>query len=218
VIVTRHRRRRAHPWRFAGPLLVLVALGGALALPPVQQKIANSPLRPLWIAAGGTGATLARPLTFAAQQQTITDRNREIRTLDAQLETQRKAQADRDAQIQQLQRRLAAAQNVPRPTPVPPAPVTPAPDAFGSRGNGEAPALQGGAPASDDDKRLAATWAAMEPENAAALIERLPDAEVTRVLAVMDPDSAGAIMDALPPAAAARISPAAAQVRGVADR
>ena len=46
----------------------------------------------------------------------------------------------------------------------------------------------------------------MEPEKAAAVLQRLPDDQVSRVLAQMDPDSAGAIMDALPTGVAARLS------------
>jgi flagellar motility protein MotE (MotC chaperone) len=58
----------------------------------------------------------------------------------------------------------------------------------------------------------------MEPERAAAVIQRLPDDEVTRVLGAMEPDSAGEIMNALPPAVAARISRASAQVSATSGR
>jgi len=52
----------------------------------------------------------------------------------------------------------------------------------------------------------------MEPEKAAAMIQRLPDDEVVRVLGAMDPDSAAEILNALPPAVSARLSRDAAQV------
>jgi flagellar motility protein MotE (MotC chaperone) len=58
----------------------------------------------------------------------------------------------------------------------------------------------------------------MEPEKAAAVVQRLPEDAATRVLAQMDADSAGAIMNALPPSVAARISRAVAQVRPGAGR
>ncbi len=215
MIVTRQRRRRAHPERVVIPLLIVVLLGALLALPPVQHVLSSGPLKPLWIAASGAGQTVGRPLTFAAQQQTITDRNREIQTLDAQLEAQRTIAAADDARIQRLQRRLAAVENAPRPTAEPALVRPPAPAPFGAAASGDA--SSNGASAADD-KRLAATWAAMEPEKAAALLVRLPDDQVGPVLAQMDPDSAGAIMDALPPAAAARISRAAAQLRAASDR
>ena len=218
MIVTRRRRRRSHPGRVVIPLLVLVGLGGLFALPPVRQALSTGPLAPVWAGVAGTSSVVARPLTFAAQQQTITDRNRQIRSLDAELESQRQAAAAADARVKQLQRQIAAVQNQPRPTEPPATVVTapPASTAFGtaaSAGTGWSSSAGSG-----DEKRLAETWAAMEPERAALLVQRLPDDEVERVFAQMDPDAAGAIMDALPPAAAARISRATAQYRTVSDR
>ncbi|HZO92344.1 MAG TPA: hypothetical protein VFB22_01125 [Candidatus Baltobacteraceae bacterium] len=215
MIVTRQRRRRSHPGRVVVPLLFVFALCGVLALPPVRQALSSGPLEPVWMSVSGAGSIVARPLTFAAQQQTITDRNRQIRSLDAELESERQTTAAADARVKQLQRRLADVQNEPRPTPAPALVATPPPAPFGGTSTSGAAAP---ATSAADDKRLAATWAAMEPERAAALVQRLPDDEVQRVFAQMDPDAAGAIMDALPPAAAARISRAAAQYRTVSDR
>jgi flagellar motility protein MotE (MotC chaperone) len=212
VIVTRHRKQRHHPARYLIPLGVLVVLAAALAWPPSQRVIANGPLRPVWSAGASTGGVLARPLSFAAQQQTITDRNRQIRDLDAQLERQRQAKADAETRAQELQQQLAALANQPRETPAP------APRRTAAPALGVTPPA-GGAPAgSADERRLAATWAAMEPEKAAAIVQRLPDDAVTRVLAQMDADSAGAILNALPASAAARISRAVAQVPPSAGR
>jgi flagellar motility protein MotE (MotC chaperone) len=205
VIVTRHRKARPHPARVLVPLGVLAVLVAAFAWPPSHRLIADGPLQPVWSATASTGGAIARPLTFAGQQQTITDRNREIRDLGAQLERQRRAQADAEDRAQQLERRLVALANQPHETPAPAPRATAAP-AFGVA------AASGAAPASADARRLAATWAAMEPEKAAAIAQRLPDDAVTRVLAQMDADSAGAIMNALPASAAARISRAVAQV------
>jgi flagellar motility protein MotE (MotC chaperone) len=216
VIVTRHRKQRPHPARVLVPLAVLALLGAALAWPPSQRVIANGPLHPLWSASASTGGVLARPLTFAGQQQTITDRNREIRDLDAQLEAQRRAKADAETRAQQLQQQLTALANQPHETPAP-APrraTAPAPGLGGMGGSAAAGAAAGSA----EDRRLAATWAAMEPEKAAAIVQRLPDDAVSRVLAQMDADSAGAIMNALPASAAARISRAVAQVPPAAGR
>jgi flagellar motility protein MotE (MotC chaperone) len=207
VIVTRHRKPRPHPARILVPLGVLAVLVAALAWPPSHRVIADGPLSPVWSATASTGGVLARPLTFAGQQQTITDRNREIRDLDAQLERQREAKAAAEARTQQLQQQLTALANQPHETPVP-APRSTAASAAGIAGaSGNAATT-----ASADERRLAATWAAMEPEKAAAIVQRLPDDAVTRVLAQMDADSAGAIMNALPASAAARISRAVAQV------
>ncbi|GAC1614114.1 MAG: hypothetical protein NVS4B13_08930 [Candidatus Elarobacter sp.] len=213
MIVTRQRKRRPHLGRLILPLLVLAALVAVLAWPPSQRVIANGPLRPVWTIASNAGGVLVRPLTFASQQQTITDRNREIRDLNGRLEVQRKAKTDADVRAQQFQQQVAALANQPHesPVPAPRARATAAP-----LGLGASPGAA--AAASDEEKRLAATWAAMEPEKAAAIVQRLPDGEVTRVLAQMDADSAGAIMNALPVSAAARISRAVAQVQPASSR
>jgi hypothetical protein len=206
VIVTRRRKPQSHPGRYLIPLAVLAVLGFLLGWPPSQRVIANGPLRPIWNA----GVVVTRPLSFAGQQQTITDRNREIRDLNDRLERQRLAKADADARAQQQQQQVTALANQPHAAPVvlPRAAATPG---FGSA------SASAGAP-SGDEKRLAATWSAMEPERAAAVVQRLPDDEVVRVLAAMDADSAGAIMNALPASVAARISRAVAQVQPASSR
>ena len=217
MIVTRHRKARPHPARVLVPLAVLAVLVAAFAWPPSQRVIANGPLHPLWSASASTGGVLARPLTFAGQQQTITERNRQIRDLGAQLERQRQAKADAETRAQELQQQLAALANQPHETPAPAPRRTAAPALGAAPGAGSAGAGSAAA-GSADERRLAATWAAMEPEKAAAIVQRLPDEAVTRVLAQMDADSAGAIMNALPASAAARISRAVAQVPLAAGR
>lgn len=207
MIVTRHRKSRPHPARIVVPLVLVAMAVAAFTWPPSHRFIANGPLHPVWSAAATTGGAIARPLTFAGQQDTITERNRRIRQLDAELERQRQAKADADTRAQELQQQLTALANQPHDTPAP------APRATAAPNRGLTTALGGSAAAaSADDRRLAATWAAMEPEKAAAIVQRLPDDAVTRVLAQMDADSAGAIMNALPASAAARISRAVAQV------
>ena len=205
MIVTRHRKARPHPARYLVPLGALAVAAAVLLWPPSQRVIANGPLHPVWSATANAGGVIARPLSFAGQQQTITERNREIRDLDAQLELQRQAKAAAEARTQQLAQQLTALANQPRETPAP------APRATVAAGPGIA-AASGNPATGADARRLAATWAAMEPEKAAAIVQRLPDEAVTRVLAQMDADSAGAIMNALPASAAARISRAVAQV------
>ena len=151
------------------------------------------PLRPAWNAGADAGAVLTRPLTFAGQQQAIADRNREIRDLDARLDQERRAQAEADARAQALQQHLTTLSEQPAPVAAPPRPVPTAVAASAPAANAET-------------RRLAATWAAMEPEKAAAVVQRLPEDQVSRVLGQMDADSAGAILNALPPGNAARIS------------
>jgi flagellar motility protein MotE (MotC chaperone) len=201
VIVTRQRKRRAGIGRFLFPLAILAALGFALGWPPSQHAIANGPLKPAWKMGAGVAKVVTRPFTFAAQQQSIADRNRRIRDLTARLERQRQATLDAQDRADEVQAQLVAAVNQPHVAPLP------APRVMrGAARIASSPSSAAG------DRRLAATWAAMQPENAAAVAQRLPDVQVSRVLAQMDPDSAGAIMDALPAQVAARLSRAVAQV------
>jgi flagellar motility protein MotE (MotC chaperone) len=205
VIVTRQRKRRRGMTGYIVALGAVAVLGLLIGFPPTHHFLAYGPLAPVWNTGAQGVAVVSRPLTFAAQQQVITEKNRAIRELDGRLETQRQAKAAAEARAAQLQHQIDTAAAQPAPTPVP-APVrTTAP----AGADFAAPA---GAQSTDALKRLAATWAAMEPEKAAAVVQRLPDDEVTRVLALMDADAAAGILNALPPAVAARISRASTQV------
>jgi hypothetical protein len=215
VIVTRHRRRRSNLGRFLLPLTALAALAVALVWPPSHDAIANGPLKPAWVAGANVFATVSTPFRFAAQQQTITERNQTIRDLNSRLEAQRAAAAAGDARVQQLQQQASALNNQPHPTPLPAVRPTAAPAGVAAA---LAPAGGQAAPASDSDRRAAATWAAMEPEKAAAIVQRLPDEQVVRVLALMDADSAAQIMNVLPANVAARLNRTAAQVGAAANR
>jgi flagellar motility protein MotE (MotC chaperone) len=214
VIVTRQRRRRSNLGRFALPLLALAALAVALMWPPSHDAIANGPLKPVWTVAGRVLGTVSTPLHFAAQQQQITERNQQVRDLNARLEQQRSTAAADDAKVQQLQQQISALANQPHPTPLPSVRPT---QAAGAAGLGVALGGQS-APVSDGDRHLAATWAAMEPEKAAAIIQRLPDDEVVRILALMDADAAAQIMNALPANVAARLSRVSPQVGTTTNR
>jgi flagellar motility protein MotE (MotC chaperone) len=213
VIVTRQRKKKPNYKPLLIPLALVAIVSGALSRSPSHAFIVDGPLKPLWVALG----PVVRPLTFAGQQETINERNREIRDLSAQLEQQRQEKSGDDARVQQLQQQLAALESRPKtatPSPAPrrTAPATPA-TALAASGS-----ATGGAAASEDEKRIAATWAAMDPEKAAAVVQRLPDAEVVRVLAAMDPDSAAGILNALPAAVAARLTRTGAQVSPSANR
>jgi len=225
VIVTRRRRRRLRLGRFLRPLLALVALAVALAWPPSHNAIANGPLKPVWTAAGGVLGVAARPLTFAAQQQSLTDRNREIRALNGQLEQSRQAQSADDARVAQMQQQVDTLTRQPRPTvaPLPRPTGATAGVSGGANGAGAAVAQTAGASEvesapTDAEKRLGETWAAMDPEKAAAVAQRLPIDEVSRILRSMDPDEAAEILNALPAKVGAQVSAAVAQVPGPSRR
>jgi uncharacterized coiled-coil protein SlyX len=214
VIVTRRRRRRSNLRRLLLPLTALAALAVALMWPPSHDAIANGPLKPVWAVGARVLGTVSTPFHFAAQQQTITERNQTIRDLNGRLEQQRAAVAAADARVQQLQQQVGSLNGQPHPTPIPSIRPTTAPAGAAAL----APAGGQAAAASEGDRRAAATWAAMEPEKAAAIVQRLPDEQVVRVLALMDADSAAQIMNVLPVNVAARLSRAAAQVGASANR
>ncbi|MEO7040330.1 MAG: hypothetical protein ABI186_09905 [Candidatus Elarobacter sp.] len=211
MIVTRQRPRGGTARRLILPAVALVVLGIALAWPPSHRVIADGPLKPVWAALANGSAQLARPLSVVAVQQRVNDRDRTIRGLDAELEKQRRAQSDADGRVRRLQEQISELSSQPQPAPAPAPRLRAAPNApFPVAGTGSTRAA--------GEKRLAATWSAMDPDKAAAVVQRLPLDEATRVLAAMDPDSAGAILDALPSGVAARISRAVAQVATATDR
>jgi flagellar motility protein MotE (MotC chaperone) len=55
-------------------------------------------------------------------------------------------------------------------------------------------------------KRTADYWAAMDPENAAKVAQRLPTSYVARILALMPTEAAGTLLDNLPPTFAAKLT------------
>jgi uncharacterized coiled-coil protein SlyX len=210
VIVTRKRRRRLHLGRYLLPLAAIAALVFALTWAPSHNAIANGPLKPAWQVGERVFLAVSTPLRFAAQQQTITERNQQVRDLNVRLEQARAQTASGEAKVQQLQQQIATLANQPHPTPIPAVRPSAAPP--GTVGAAPAVGAAQPAPVTDADRRLAATWAAMDADKAAAIAQRLPDDQVVRVLGAMDADDAAQIMNALPAAVAARLSRAAPQV------
>jgi len=182
------------------PIAAIAMLIIALTWPPSRNVIANGPLRPVVNVADSIWSVVSRPLTFAYQQQQITDRNVQVKTLNDKLETDRKAADAKDAQIASLQKQIAAIQNQPAASPSPLA------SGAAAAGAGAAPGAASSPAAGSDAISLAAKqWSAMDPERAAALVQKLPAAYDAQVFAQMSPDNVGPIMDALPSAFAAEI-------------
>jgi hypothetical protein len=77
---------------------------------------------------------------------------------------------------------------------------------FGSGSNVVLAGSDLSANATPDMKRTADYWAAMDPENAAKVVVRLPTPYVARILALMPPEAAGTILDNLPPSFAAKLT------------
>jgi membrane-associated HD superfamily phosphohydrolase len=202
MIVTRQRKQKKSSLPILLPIAAIAMLVIALTWPPSRNFITNGPLKPVATVFDTIWGTISRPLTFAYQQQQITDRNQQIKQLNDQLEVDRKAAADQDAQVQQLQKQIADINNQPEPTPAP-AVAQPAAAPGGAAAAGGAAGTTATVP--DAIRLAAAQWSAMDPGKAAALVQTLPAAYVSSVFAQMSPDSVGPIMDGLPPKVAALI-------------
>jgi flagellar motility protein MotE (MotC chaperone) len=198
MIVTRQRKQKKSSLPILLPIAAIAMLVVALTWPPSRNFITNGPLKPVATVFDTVWGTVSRPLTFAYQQQQITDRNEQIKELNDKLEADRKAAADKDAQVAALQKQIAdaAAQPEATATPAAAAPV---------RGAAGAPGAAAAATVPDTVRLSAQQWSSMDPGKAAALVQKLPAAFVSSVFAQMSPDSVGPIMDALPPKVAALI-------------
>jgi hypothetical protein len=205
MIVTRQRKKKQSNLPILLPIAAIAMLAIALTWPPSRNFITNGPLKPVATVFDGVWGTVSKPLSFAYQQQQITDRNQSIKDLNDKLEADRKAQDDKDAQISQLQKQITAANAEPaEPTPPGAGPIAGGP-AGASAAGGAAGAAPSQPTASEAVRRDAQQWSAMDPETAAALVQKLPTNFVSTVFAQMSPDSVGPIMDALPPKVAALI-------------
>jgi len=203
MIVTRQRKKKQSNLPILLPIAAIAMLAIAVTWPPSRNFITTGPLKPVATVFDGVWGVVSVPLTMAYKDQQITGLNTQVVQLHGQLETDRKTSDAKDAQITALQKQIAAIQAQPDDsTPAPAAPL-PAPPA-GSAGAAAGAANQQPA-VSDDVRRAAAQWSAMDPETAAALVQKLPTNYVSAVFAQMSPDSVGPIMDALPAKVAALI-------------
>ena len=192
MIVTRQRKQKRSSLPILLPIAAIAMLAVALGWPPSRNIIMNGPLKPFTNIVLSFWGTVSRPLTFAGQQQHITDQNIQIKQLNDRLESERKNTADKDQQVQQLQRAVVAAQQQPEaPTPSPPPVVR----ATAGAGGVALPAVS---PEQAALQKTGQQWAAMDPEKAAALVGTLPNDYVAKVFAQMAPDDVGPIMEQLP--------------------
>lgn len=218
MIVTRQRRKPFPFKRLILPLVAIALIAFAFVWPPSRNVIMNGPAAPAARAVGNAYDNAAQPFHFAAQNQVITDRNRQIEALQTQLTQAQSDAADKtklvaslQTQIAQLQTQAASARSASTPNPARssgPAAAAGAPEGAFSSTTAQGGYTQGdlSAGASADIRRTGAYWSSMEPENAAKLAQRLPTSYVARVFAQMSPNDVGAILDALPPAYAAKLT------------
>lgn len=193
------------------PVAAIGALAGAIAWPPSHKIIFEGPLKPMLEKAAPVADQLGRPLHFVAQQQAITEKNRQIQALDAQVEQSRKDLAGRDDQIKTLQAQLNAARN-PAGASANAAPQAPAAVSAGAAqtvASAGSPGQAAAEPAVDPNvKRTATIWSQMDADAVAGLAQKLPLDYVVQVLGQMAPDAVGQVMEALPPDVAAKITQA----------
>lgn len=218
MIVTRQRRKSFNFRRLILPAIAIVLLIVAFLWGPSRNVITSGPMSPVWRVAGNLWGNIAAPFHFAAQNEVITDRNRQIAQLQSQLATAQSSGGDKDkqisdlqAQIAQLQSQAASARAAAPPARRPGAAPGASPAAAGFGGGTGAGDLSAGA--TEDMKRTAQYWTSMDPENAAKIVQRLPPSYVARVFSLMQPDAVGAILDALPATYAAKLTQEQPQIQ-----
>ncbi len=201
MIVTR-RRRKPFPWRRL--ILPVIAVGlviFAFSWTPSRNAIAGGPMAPLWESTSTSFGAVAAPFHFAAQNQVLTARNRQIEQLQAQIADLQAQGVAKDKQISGLNDQIAQLETQASNARTNASAVVPAPAGITASAAGD---LASGA--TQDMRRTANYWASMDPENAAKVVQRLPVGYVARIFALMSPDAAGAILDALPTAYAAQLT------------
>ena len=215
MIVTR-RRRKPFPWkRLILPVIAIALVAVAIVWAPSRNVITGGPMAPMMQKAGSTFDNVAAPFHFAAQNQLLTDRNRQIVQLQSQVTDLQSQVAAKDKQISSLNGQVAQLQAQAAATRADtPAPAAPAQSGAQTTA-GDSSAGIGTTTDSQTQtlRRTASYWANMEPDNAAKVIEKLPPPYVARVLAMMSADDAGAILDALPAAYAAQLTQENPQLR-----
>ncbi len=210
MIVTR-QRRKPFPWkRLILPVIAIALVMFAFVWAPSRNVIVNGPMAPVWRASGTAYGAVAKPFNFAAQNELLTEKNKQLVALQKQVSDLQSQVSAKDKKISDLtgqvqQQQLQAANAKPAPAAAAPA------QASTSANTGDVSASQSSgsdlaAGASADMRRTASFWGNMEPENAAKVIQRLPVPYVAHVMALMSPDGVGAILDALPPAYAAKLT------------
>jgi len=199
VIVTR-RRKKPFPYRtMAGWLVVLALIFFVALFPPSRALLANGPLAPAYAGWDSMWANVAAPFHFAAQNEAITDLTRDKLALQKQVADDKTLLTTKQQQITQLQGQVdkaaVAAAGVPSPAPIGASATSSSPLALASAqplGHDLA------ADATPDMRRVAQYWASMDPDNAAAVVKKLPPSYVARIFALMSPDAVGPVLDALP--------------------
>jgi len=191
-MIVTRRRRKPFPWKRVLISTAVVAL--------IVAALWWAPSR-TWIADRPVFKPIAKLFDPMAQQQTIKNQDAQISQLQERLAAANSQIADCDKQASQLQTQLSDAQQQAVVANVP-AQSKPAPKASAQPAAANDLSAQG----TPDMRRTAQVWGAMDSEAAAKIVQRLPTDYVARIFALMSPDSVGAILENLPPAYAARLT------------
>lgn len=212
MIVTRKRKKPFPFKRLILPVVALALVAFALSWGPSRNVMSTGPMAPLVRNTQAYFDTIAAPFHFAVQNQKITDLNRQIAALQGQLTTAKSDGQTSDKKIANLQTQLDQAQTQLASASGNAAQASARGIALGKSSPRPGPSdvvlatSDLSANASPDMKRTADYWAAMDPENAAKVAQRLPPSYVARVLALMPTEAAGTILDNLPPTFAAKLT------------
>ena len=207
MIVTRQRPKPRQVHKIILPVVAILLLVAALALPPSRNIIFNGPLAPMWRLANAGMSNVAKPFHFAAMNNEITARDRTIAQLRSQIDSDKAQIADRDKQISALQSQVnqvmqqSAADKQKTIAKAPPASTDSS--GLGASASG---ANDLAANATPDMRRTANYWASMDAETAAKLVQRQPIPYAARIFALMPADAVGQILNNLPPAYAAALT------------
>lgn len=214
MIVTR-QRKKPFPWRrLLLPVIAIALVIFAFTWAPSRNVITNGPAAPVFKSTGNIFGSVSEPFHFAAQNQVITDKNRQIVALQNQLNDAKsktaakdKQIADLQAQTQQLQSQAATLRSNAPTKGAPPVAAAGTPNGVPGAASTRTQ-LSGDltSTATPDMRRTAQYWSSMDPENAAKVVQKLPVDYVARVFSLMSSDSVGSILDALPPNYAAQIT------------
>jgi len=214
MIVTRQRPKKREYGKYVLPLVAIVLLALAILLPPSRNFIVNGPLSPVWHVAGSGMDALAKPFHFAALNEEVSQRNRQIAALQTQVDDLKGQVAARDKQITALQSQVnqvmaqaaderAKAQTAAGPNQAAAAGATQTAGFSGGAEGAPGDMSQG---ATADMRRTANDWASMDADSAAKVVQKLPVPYVAKIFALMPSDAVGQILEALPAAYAAQLT------------
>ncbi|TAM90349.1 hypothetical protein EPN42_06005 [bacterium] len=182
------RKRRFKFGRLLAPLIVIAMIAAAFVWPVSRARLhAVAPIGAAMDAAANASDVVSLRQAANQRERAIADLQQRVAGLQSDVQSRDKQISALTTQANQSDQLAQAAQ-----------------PAQGAAAGGKA------SPAPSEDVKLIARtakiWDEMDPEAAAKIVQRLPDAYVARIFAEMDPDQVAEILGALPPKTAARLT------------